>query len=92
MNSREMITEAAENAGWINRSSEDQKRYWGIDEWYMPVGRKTLRVQYDNIGRIRAAVRGDYKETKIFLAPRVAGKVLAHIEQEEEKRNGRVRK
>lgn len=91
MNSRERITLHATHAGWSNVSTERLRLYWGEDEWKLKRGNKTLRVVYDNLGRVRVAVLSTYKGAHSFIGTKRAQQVIEYILEEEKKANGGVR-
>lgn len=89
MNSRERITLHAEHAGWSNWSNENTRKYWCVDEWKL--SRKTLRIQYDGLGRVRSACLSTYKGARNFIGTKRAQQVIEYILEEENKANGGVR-
>jgi len=91
MNSRERITLHAKHAGWSNVSSLRLRLYWGEDEWKLPRGRKTLRIVYDNMGRVRSACLSTYKGARNFIGTKRAQQIIEYILEEEKKANGGVR-
>ena len=77
MTARELIAKAAQDAGFTNKSTEDEIRYWNIDQWKL--GRKYLRVQFDGLGRVRDASWGNGRTSKIFIGKGLKDKVVVKL-------------
>jgi hypothetical protein len=73
MTARELITKTATDAGFENKSSDSESRYFSVDHWKN--GKAYLRVSYDVQGRVRAASWGYGSKTRNFIGKGLKDKI-----------------
>jgi hypothetical protein len=79
MTARELITKTAEEAGFVNKATDSESRYYSVDHWKN--GKAYLRVNYDVQGRVRAASWGYGSKTRNLIGKGLKDKVTAKISE-----------
>jgi hypothetical protein len=77
MSARDRITKEAERSGYVNKSTEDERRYWCIDNWQKPG--YGLRVTCDSMGRVRSASYRRGNKSRVFIGTGVADQILDYL-------------